>query len=101
MDDLNQALLLDPARGDALVLRAAVWRKMDMLDEARSDIDKAIALDPEDAEALLERGILRQRDGRPGGCAAGLDTRAGSRSEQRNRGAGGTEPDPARRRDRK
>jgi Flp pilus assembly protein TadD len=60
MDDLNQALLLDPKRGDALVLRAAVWRRMEMFDEARSDIDKAVALDPEDAEALLERGIIRQ-----------------------------------------
>ena len=60
---VNQALLLDPARADALVLRAAVWRRMDMLDEARTDIEKALALDPEDAEALLERGILRQRQG--------------------------------------
>ena len=63
MDDLNQALALDATRGDALVLRAAVWRRMDNLDEARSDIDKAIALDPGDAEALLESGILRQRMG--------------------------------------
>jgi Flp pilus assembly protein TadD len=34
-----------------------------MLDAARSDIDMAIALEPEDAEALLERGILRQLTG--------------------------------------
>ena len=63
MDDLTQALELDPSRADALVRRAALWRRMDMLDEARSDIDKAITLDPEDAEALLERGIVRQLTG--------------------------------------
>jgi Flp pilus assembly protein TadD len=63
MDDLNQALLLDASRGDALVLRASVWRQLNMLDEARSDVEKALALDPDDAEALLERGILRQRGG--------------------------------------
>ena len=63
MDDLTRALQLDNKREDALVLRAAVWRRMDMLDEARSDIDRAVTLDPDDAEALLERGILRQRAG--------------------------------------
>jgi Flp pilus assembly protein TadD len=63
MDDLNQALSQDPSRSDALVLRASLWRRMDMLDEARTDIEKALVLDPDDAEALLERGILRQRMG--------------------------------------
>ena len=68
MDDLDQALLLDPSRVDAWVLRAAIWRRMDMLDEARSDIDKAVALSPEDAEALLERGIVRQLMGNMDGA---------------------------------
>jgi regulator of sirC expression with transglutaminase-like and TPR domain len=31
------------------------------LGRAQDDVDRAIALDPDDAEALLERGILRQR----------------------------------------
>jgi len=38
MDDLNQALRLDASRGDALVLRASVWRRMDKLDEAGTDV---------------------------------------------------------------
>ena len=96
MDDLNQALSLDPSRGDALVLRASVWRRMDMLDEARTDIDKALTIDPDDAEALLERGILRQRRAiwraraRTGTRARAVDP------EQRRGGAGGAEPDAAR-----
>jgi len=40
------------------------------LDLAQADVSRALALDPDDADALLERGILRERMGdRPGARA--------------------------------
>ena len=45
------------------MLRAAAWRHLNKLDLAQDDIDRAFALDPEYPDALLERGILRQRHG--------------------------------------
>jgi regulator of sirC expression with transglutaminase-like and TPR domain len=45
IDDLTRALAVDASRSDALVMRGAAWRHLDKLD----------------LEALLERGILRQR----------------------------------------
>jgi tetratricopeptide (TPR) repeat protein len=85
IQDLNQVLLAsaripnaqisnagapDVGRGDALVLRAGVWRRRNRLDLASADMDRAIALDPDDPEALLERGILRQRLGDLDGARA-------------------------------
>jgi tetratricopeptide (TPR) repeat protein len=46
-----------------LVFRAAAWRQLDRAEPARRDIERALELDPENAEALLERGILRQLAG--------------------------------------
>jgi len=63
VEDLSQALEWDGRRTDALVLRAAAWRHLDHLDLAQDDIDRAFALDTENPEAFLERGILRQRYG--------------------------------------
>lgn len=63
IDDLSNALDLDPRRADTLVFRAAAWRYLNQFDLAQDDIDRAIAVDPENPEALLERGILRQRRG--------------------------------------
>ena len=37
---------------------------------ARADADRAVALDPENPEALLERGIDRQRAGDEAGARA-------------------------------
>ena len=63
MDDLSHALELDPKRADALVLRAAAWRHEGHLDLAQDDVDRALDKDPDNPEAYLERGILRQRRG--------------------------------------
>jgi regulator of sirC expression with transglutaminase-like and TPR domain len=46
-------------------------RKLDQLDLAQADVSQALTLDPDDPDALLERGILRQR----------LGDRAGARSD--------------------
>ena len=37
---------------------------------ARDDIDRAVGRDPDDAEALLERGILRERSNDASGARA-------------------------------
>ena len=64
IEDLNQVLAADPRRADALALRAtraspgaASWRRR------RPDIALACAQDPDNPDALLERGIIRQRAG--------------------------------------
>ena len=56
-------LAREPARIDALVERAAAYRKLNRLDAARSDIDTACGLMPDAPDALLERGIVRERQG--------------------------------------
>jgi regulator of sirC expression with transglutaminase-like and TPR domain len=42
---------------------ARAWRREERLDQAERDVDRALSLVPDDPEALLERGILRQRRG--------------------------------------
>ena len=67
IDRAIAAAELDAKRTDALVLRAAATRGLNQLDRARDDIERALVQDPDNPEALLERGILRQRRGdRPG-----------------------------------
>ena len=44
-----------------MVLRGSAWRHLGRLELAQDDIDRALIADPDNAEALLERGILRQR----------------------------------------
>jgi regulator of sirC expression with transglutaminase-like and TPR domain len=38
-------------------------RKLSQLDLAQQDVSQALLLDPDNADGLLERGILRQRMG--------------------------------------
>ena len=47
-------------RPDAYAFRAAAHRYLDNLELALADVEKALALQPSHAEALLERGILRR-----------------------------------------
>ena len=76
--DLNQVLAMVPpgapqgtvSRVSALVLRGSAWRHLGKLDRAAADIAAALASAPNDPEALLERGILRQRQGDLTGAAA-------------------------------
>jgi len=56
-------LVADPKNGEALVARATSYREAGRLALAAQDADAAVALDPGDPEALLERGIIRQRLG--------------------------------------
>ena len=52
------------------MFRAAAWRHENRLDRAQNDIDRAIAIDPDNPEALLERGIVRERRGNRDGARA-------------------------------
>jgi regulator of sirC expression with transglutaminase-like and TPR domain len=45
-------------------------RKLNQLDLAQADVSRALTLDPDDPDALLERGILRQRMGDEAGARA-------------------------------
>ncbi|AOX20627.1 tetratricopeptide repeat protein [Kozakia baliensis] len=47
----------------AYVLRASVHRRLGQIDAGLQDVARALALSPEDVDALLERGILRARHG--------------------------------------
>jgi len=56
--DLSRVLSTNPARGDALLLRAAALRNLGNLAAAREDIEKAAALMPDDPEVLIEGGMI-------------------------------------------
>jgi tetratricopeptide (TPR) repeat protein len=62
-DELSDLLRRQPNRVEALVLRATAYRFLDDPIAARSDIDRALALDPGFPDALVERGILHRLDG--------------------------------------
>ena len=70
VDDLNDAIDQDPRHAGALVLRATAWRKLENLDLARDDIERALAVSPGNTDALLERGNIRSLRGDAKGAAA-------------------------------
>lgn len=71
IDDLNQALEQEPNRADALVFRASAYRRLpNGLDLARTDIDRALKIAPDDVPALLERGNIRSLKGDFAGASA-------------------------------
>lgn len=70
LDDLNAALERAPDRADALTFRASAWRHVGAAELARQDIDRALALRPNDPDALLERGLIRKATGDIAGARA-------------------------------
>src|SRR6266850_614211 len=52
-----------PKRSDILVLRASTYRYVNSVELALADANQAITLDPKNAEAHLERGILKANAG--------------------------------------
>ena len=70
VDDLNDVIDQEPRHGGALTLRATAWRKLENLDLAQDDIDRAIAISPGSVDALLERGNIRLLQGDATGAAA-------------------------------
>lgn len=70
LDDLNGALDLERDRTDALTLRASVWRRLQTLELAEKDVDRALKLNPDYPDALLERGLIRKAGGNVAGARA-------------------------------
>ncbi|HWL81334.1 MAG TPA: tetratricopeptide repeat protein [Roseomonas sp.] len=70
LQDLDHAVAEDGSRPDSWVFRAAALRHLDRTDEAMRDVQHALELEPRHAEALLERGILRQLKGDTAGARA-------------------------------
>lgn len=66
--DWTEALKKAPDRDDVLALRATALRKTNQPDAARADADRAVAINPKNVDALLERGTLRQMAGDTGGA---------------------------------
>jgi tetratricopeptide (TPR) repeat protein len=63
LDQLSRALERAPDRPDLLVLRAAAHRQLGQFARALDDVDAVLAARPADAEALLERGLIRNLQG--------------------------------------
>jgi len=63
LPDLDLVIRQQPQRADAWVLRGTALRHLEQMAEAEAAVRQALALDPENPEALLERGILKQLRG--------------------------------------
>ena len=57
--DFNAVIDADPRNVDALVLRATAYKHLGSLDLALADLGRALGLDRDHPDALLERGIVR------------------------------------------
>lgn len=63
LDDLNAAYDLTSDRGTILTLRAKAYRKLGQPDLAKDNVEMALKADPNDPDALLERGTQRAEAG--------------------------------------
>ena len=63
LDNLNEAISIEPERVDALTLRASAWRRVGSIELAAQDIKEALRLQPDYPEALLERGLINAIQG--------------------------------------
>ena len=59
VDDFNKVIEAEPKNTNVLVLRAATYRRLKSIALARDDLKRALLIDPDHPDALLERGILR------------------------------------------
>lgn len=82
IDDFGAALDRKPDAVDALIFRAAAYRLLDVADLARDDISRALALDPNNPDALVELGMVRRKSGDGDGARrawlAAIDAAPGS-----------------------
>jgi tetratricopeptide (TPR) repeat protein len=70
LDDLNAAYDLTSDRATILILRATAYRKLEQPDLAKDNIELALKADPNDPDALLERGTQRAEAGDRDGARA-------------------------------
>ena len=70
LDDLNAAYDLTSDRGTILTLRARAYRKLEQPDLAKDNVEMALKADPNDPDALFERGTQRAEAGDKDGARA-------------------------------
>jgi tetratricopeptide (TPR) repeat protein len=70
LDDLNAAYDLTSDCATILILRATAYRKLEQPDLAKDNIEMALKADPNDPDALLERGQQRAEAGDRDGARA-------------------------------
>lgn len=63
IQDLDFSHALDTKNVDTLVLRATAYRYVNLMDRAKTDIARALRLDPISVAAFLERGNIRSSQG--------------------------------------
>ena len=63
IDDLNRASDLTRNRAGVYIYRATAYRFLEVYDLALEDVTRALQLDPNHPEGLMERGILRFQAG--------------------------------------
>jgi tetratricopeptide (TPR) repeat protein len=63
IDELDRAADLAPDRGETYALRAAAYRRVEALDLAAQDAQRAVDLAPRLADSWLERGIVNRLKG--------------------------------------
>jgi len=68
LDDLNAAFDLTSDRSTILTLRAKAYRKLGQPDLAKDNVEMALKADPNDPDALLERGTQRAEAGDKNGA---------------------------------
>ena len=70
IDDLNVAISMhkdtNQENADVYALRASAYRLLDVLSLAKQDVEMALFLVPNNAEALLEQGIIWRLSGKDG-----------------------------------
>lgn len=70
LDDLNTAYDLTSDRATILTMRATAYRKLGQPDLAQDNVEMALKADPNDPDALLERGTQRAEAGDKDGARA-------------------------------
>jgi tetratricopeptide (TPR) repeat protein len=70
LDDFNLAQSSAPNRPDILMWMATAYRKLEAYDLARDMIDEVLRAEPDNPDALLQRGILRHLTGDGPGAIA-------------------------------
>ena len=82
-DELNQAVALDPASGEAWSLLAFAQSGLDHLPEAAAAVERAAALRPENAADRLAMALLLARQGQKERARASFEQAIASQSELR------------------
>ncbi|MDO8608477.1 MAG: tetratricopeptide repeat protein [Phaeospirillum sp.] len=68
VDVLTGLLKIQPNRVEAMVLRGSAYRYLDKLELAKEDIARALVLDADLPDALLERGMIRRLEDNSAGA---------------------------------